>query len=148
MTTDQNITGRRSEENPMGSADSAAHAAHDAYVNAINSNDVDTLLETVTEDIVYLPPNSAAIIGKHDVRQWAGEYFDAFDSTWAKTSVEFIVRDDLAFEWYTYQSTDTPRDGTGEVVTDTGNGINIYRRGQDGTWRVWRDMWTTEAPAS
>jgi len=131
----------------MGDTDSAAHAAHDAYVNAINSNDVDALLRTVTDDIVYLPPNSPAIVGKQDVGQWVGEYFAAFDSKWVKTSVEFVVGDDLAYEWYTYQSTDTPRDGMGEVLDDSGNGINIYRRGDDGTWRVWRDMWTTEAPA-
>jgi ketosteroid isomerase-like protein len=132
----------------MGDTDSAAHAAHDAYLKAINSNDVDALLATVTDDVVYLPPNSPAIVGTRDVGQWVGEYFAAFDSKWVKTSVEFVVRDDLAYEWYTYQSTDTPRDGTGAVVTDRGNGINIYRRGNDGTWRVWRDMWTTEGPAA
>jgi ketosteroid isomerase-like protein len=32
-------------------------------------------------------------------------------------------------------------------MTDKGNGINIYRRTADGTWLVWRDMWTTETPA-
>jgi ketosteroid isomerase-like protein len=131
----------------MEEADSAAHAAHAAYVNAINSNDVNALLETVTDDVVYLPPNSTAIVGTNDLGQWLAEYFGAFDSKWVKTSVEFVVRDDLAYEWYTYKSTDTPRDGTGEIVTDNGNGINIYRRGDDGSWRVWRDMWTTEAPA-
>ena len=72
--------------------DSAAHAAHDAYVNAINSNDVDALLGTVTDDIVYLPPNSPAIVGTHDVRRWLAEYFAAFQSKWVKTSVEFVVR--------------------------------------------------------
>src|SRR3954452_10149955 len=102
---------------------------------------------TVTDDIVCLPPNWPAIVGTHDVGQWLGQYFAAFDSKWVKTSVEFVVRDDLAYEWYTYHSTDTPRGGAGDVATDTGNGINIYRRGDDGTWRVWRDMWTTEAPA-
>lgn len=131
----------------MRDADSAAHAAHDAYVNAINSNDVSTLLRTVTDDIVYLPPNSPAIVGAHDVGEWVGEYFAAFDSKWVKTSVEFVLRDDLAYEWYTYHSIDTARDGTGEVLEDKGNGVNIYLRGPDGTWRVWRDMWTTEAVA-
>jgi hypothetical protein len=34
------------------------------------------------------------------------------------------------------------------VVTDTGNGINIYRRGPDGVWRVARDASTTTRKAS
>ena len=132
----------------MTDTESAAHAAHAAYVNAINSNDVDALLATVTDDVVYLPPNSPAIVGSRDVGEWVAEYFSEFHSKWVKTSVEFVVRDDLAYEWYAYHSTDSPRDGAGEVVTDTGNGLNIYRRGDDGVWRVWRDMWTTEAPAT
>lgn len=131
----------------MGTSDTAAHAAHDAYVNAINSNDTAELLKTVTDDIVYLPPNSPAITGSRAVGEWVDEYFRAVSSKWVKTTVELVVTDDLAYEWYTFVATDTPRDG-GETTTDTGNGINIYRRGDDGVWRVWRDMWTTESPAS
>ena len=64
-------------------------------------------------------------------------------------SVEFNVRDDWAYERYTYMSVDTPRPsgpaaGT-SVVTDTGSGsgINNYQRGADGKWRVARDGWAT-----
>jgi hypothetical protein len=32
------------------------------------------------------------------------------------------------------------------VVTDTGDGINIYRRGDDGVWRVARDGWSSDQP--
>jgi ketosteroid isomerase-like protein len=131
----------------MPDADAAAHAAHDAYIDAINANNVDNFLATVTDDLVYLPPNSAAIVGKSDVGPWVQAYFEAFHTEWVKTTIEFVVQGDLAYEWYTYQVTDTPRDG-GDVTTDSGNGINIYRRGADGTWRVSRDVWATDAPAS
>jgi ketosteroid isomerase-like protein len=131
----------------MADNDTAAHAAHDAYINAINSNNVDNLLATVTDDVVYLPPNSPAIVGKGDVGPWVQGYFEAFHTKWVKTMVEFVVQGDLGYEWYTYQATDTSRDG-GEVTTDSGNGINIYRRGDDGTWRVSRDAWATDRPAS
>ena len=124
----------------------AAHAAHEAYVIAINSNKASNLMATVTDDIVYLPPNSPAIVGKSKVGRWVEDYFGAFETKWVKTSVEFVVQGDLAYEWYTYQATDTPRNG-GRVITDSGNGINIYRRGGDGTWRVSRDAWATDHPA-
>jgi ketosteroid isomerase-like protein len=131
----------------MADTDTAAHAAHDAYINAINSNNLDKYLATITDDIVYLPPNSPAIVGKGEVGPWAQAYFEAFQTQWVKTTIEFVVQGDLAYEWYTYQVTDTPRDG-GDVTTDSGNGINIYRRGADGTWRVSRDVWATDRPAS
>jgi len=39
---------------------SVEHAAHDAYVSAINSNDVETLLADLTDDIVYQSPGEPA----------------------------------------------------------------------------------------
>ncbi len=75
------------------------------------------------------------------------DYFTAYESKWEKTSKEFIVRGDWAYEWYAYSSVDTPRPGGPAagtpVVTDSGNGINIYRRSADGAWRVARDGWST-----
>jgi ketosteroid isomerase-like protein len=123
----------------------AAHRAHDAYLAAINSNDLDTFLNTVTDDIVFIAPNSPVMVGKAEVGPWVGGYFGAFETTWEKTSVEFVVSGDWAFERYTYKAVDTPRGG-GEAYTDTGNGINIYRLGADGVWRVARDAWATNQP--
>ena len=129
----------------MTETDPAAHAAHDAYVKAINSNDVDNLLATVADDVVYLPPNSPAIVGKGEVGPWVKDYFEAFETQWVKKTIEFVVQGDLAYEWYSYEATDTAKDG-GDVTTDSGNGINIYRRGPDATWRVSRDAWATDRP--
>ena len=128
--------------------EAAAKQAHVTYLAAINSNDLAQFNAVITDDIVYLPPNSAALVGKAAVSDFAKGYFEAYRTVWVKTSVEFIVRDDWAYERYTYKSVDTPRpggpaDGT-PVVTDTGNGINIYQRGADGKWRVARDGWGTD----
>jgi uncharacterized protein (TIGR02246 family) len=131
----------------MTDVDAAVHAAHEAYINAINSNNLDNVLAAVTDDIVFLPPNSAAIVGKDQVRPWVEQYFESFHTEWVKTTVELHVQGDLAYEWYTYQATDTPRDG-GKKTTDSGNGVNIYRPGGDGTWRVARDVWATDRTAS
>ena len=77
-------------------------------------------------------------------------YYEAYTTVWVKESIEFVVEDGLAYETYRYKSVDTPRaDGPAAgtpVVTDTGNGINIYRRGADGRWRVSRDAWATDRP--
>ena len=100
------------------------------------------ILTTVTDDIVLLPPNSEPIAGKEAVGAWVAGYFEAIQTVWTKTTVELVVADGLAYEWYRYHVVDTPRDG-GESATDTGNGVNIYRIDADGTWRVWRDIWAT-----
>jgi ketosteroid isomerase-like protein len=140
--------GGGSDAEDAAANEAGAEKAHVAYVAAINSNDLAQFNATITDDIVYLPPNSPALVGRAAVSEFAKGYFEAYQTVWVKTSVEFTVRDDLAYERYTYKSVDTPRPGGPAagtpVVTDTGNGINIYQRGADGKWRVARDGWATD----
>ncbi len=51
----------------------AVHAAHEVYVNAINSNNVDQVLAILTDDIVYQAPHEPEIVGKDAVRAWIEE---------------------------------------------------------------------------
>jgi ketosteroid isomerase-like protein len=120
--------------------DVAAHQAHDAYVTAINSNNLETLLAVLTEDVVFLSAHEPAMVGKAAVRPWLEGYLEAFTTHWDKPVQEFVVTGDWAFERYTYKSADTPLAG-GAVVEDTGWGLVIYHRDADGTWRVARDAW-------
>lgn len=118
-------------------------AAHDGYVTAINSNNVDILMADLTDDVVFQAQGAPEIIGAAAVREWVAGYFGAFKTKWEKTSIGFTVSGDWAFERYTYKSTDTDRK-TGKVTTDTGKGINIFRRGADGKWRVAIDGWSSD----
>ena len=124
----------------------SAQDAHDAYLAAINANDLDALMAAVTDDIVLIAPNAPAMAGKDVVGGWVAGYFDAVETAWEKTSLELVVSGDWAFERYAYTATDTPHGG-GAAYTDSGNGINIYRKGDDGVWRVARDAWATDRPA-
>ena len=118
-------------------------AAHGGYVAAINSNDVDTLMSDLTDDIVYQAPGAPEVVGKAAVKAWVVSYFGAYRTRWRKTSIGFTVSGDWAFERYTYKSTDTDI-MTGAVTTDVGKGINIFRREADGRWRVAIDGWSSD----
>jgi ketosteroid isomerase-like protein len=122
-------------------------AAHGGYVAAINSNDVDTLMAGLTGDIVYQAPGAPEVVGKAAVREWVAGYFGAYQTKWEKTSIGFTVNGDWAFERYIYKSSDTDKK-TGAVTTDIGKGINVYRRGADGKWRVAIDGWSSDKPAT
>jgi ketosteroid isomerase-like protein len=119
--------------------------AHTSFVRAINSNDLETFLGELTEDVVFMAPNQPRLVGKAAVRPWAQGYLDAYRTQWKKTTLELVELGDWAFEQYSYESTDTPRAG-GPVLRDTGKGIIVYRRGQDGVWRVARDAWNSDLP--
>jgi ketosteroid isomerase-like protein len=72
-------------------------------------------------------------------------YFGAYRIQWEKTSIAFTVIGDWAFERYIYKSKDVDKK-TGAVTTDQGKGINIFRRGADGKWRVAIDGWSSDVP--
>lgn len=118
-------------------------AAHGGYVIAINSNSPDVLLADLTEDVVYQVPGSPELVGKPAVRKWVSDYFGAYQTNWEKTSLGFTVAGDTAYERYTYQATDTDRK-TGQVTASTGKGVNVFRKGQDGKWRVAIDGWSSD----
>ena len=128
------------------SADLAAHQVHEAYVAAINSNDLPTLLDMLTDDVVFLSAHEPVMVGKAAVRPWLEGYLKAYRTHWDKPVQEFVVNGDWAFERYSYTSSDTPIAG-GDRVTDTGWGLVIYHHDADGKWRVARDAWGPDHPA-
>ena len=72
--------------------------------------------------------------------------FGAYQTHWEKTSLGSTIIGDWAFERYTYKSKDVEKK-TRAVTTDTGKGINIFRRGADGKWRVAVDGWSSDHAA-
>jgi len=126
-------------------ADAAAHLAHEAYVTAINSNDLETLLDMLTDDVVFLAAHAPPMVGKDQVRPWLEGYMAAYETHWDKPVQEFVVSGEWAFERYSYKSTDTPRAG-GDVIEDTGWGLVIYHHDADGKWRVARDAFGPDHP--
>ena len=126
-------------------SDATAHQAHEAYVTAINSNNLESLLGMLTEDVVFLSAHEPVMVGKAAVRPWLEAYLKAFKTHWDKLVQEFVVSNDWAFERYSYKSTDTPLAG-GAVVEDTGWGLVIYHHDADGKWRVARDAWGPDRP--
>lgn len=116
------------------------------YVDRINSNNAEEILNGLTDDIVYQAPHAPEVAGKAAVREWLTEYLAAYETKWEKTALDFAVSGDWAFERYAYKSTDKDR-ATGEISEDVGKGVNIYHHDADGQWRVARDGWSTDLPA-
>lgn len=127
------------------SAETAAHQAHENYVSAINSNNLDSMLAMMTDDVVFLAPNSPVMVGKENLLPWLEGYLQAFKTHWDKTVEEFQVCGEWAFERYSYKSTDTSLED-GSVFKDTGWGLVIYHQDADGKWRVARDAWGQDHP--
>lgn len=125
------------------SADTDAHMAPEAYVTAINSNNLQSLLGMLTEDVVFMGPNAKPYVGKRAVRAWSAARLRTYRTHWDKPVQEFVVSGNWAFERYAYTSSDTPVQG-GAPLVDTGWGFAVYHRDGDGKWRVARDAWSSD----
>ena len=147
ITTLSGCAGPQAQSAASATADSTAHRAHQAYVEAINSNNLDSVLGMLTSDVVFLSANEPVMVGKAAVRHWLEGYIAAYRTHWDKPVQEFVVAGDWAFERYSYTSTDTARTG-GTVVRDTGWGLLLYHHDADGKWRVARDAFGPDHPVS
>ena len=125
---------------------------HDAYVAAINTNKVDLWLETLGDDVVYLVPNQAALVGKDAVGGWVRRYLQEVTTRWTKSVQDVQVSGDWALGRYIYTASDSvvihdPETEGGGTANDSGWGLVVYHRDARGAWRVARDAWGSDRPA-
>jgi uncharacterized protein (TIGR02246 family) len=115
------------------------------YDAAATAGNVDAYMALYADDAVSMPPNEPARTGKEEIR--AG--FVAFleENTVQLTSQvdEVRVSGDLAFLRVAYDETVTPKAG-GEPTQPHGKWLVILQRQPDGSWKWWREMWSSYTP--
>jgi uncharacterized protein (TIGR02246 family) len=121
------------------------------YNAAINAGVLDQWASFVAEDAVILPPDEPPIIGMDEIRPRYAAVFDAYAFQFAGRAEEITVAGHLAVVRASIEETLTPKSGA-EPIEVRGAWLLILRK-QDGSWKLWRNMWsvfppTTEMPAS
>jgi len=114
-------------------------------IAAVNAGNVEGFLTVLTEDVIGMPPNEPAIIGKDATRAWMQNFLDQFAVQGAYTSSDIVVAGDWAFEHFSGNWTLTPKAG-GESIAETFKGIHIYQRQADGSWKIAWDTWNSDNP--
>ena len=124
-------------------------AAAEEESNAITSGDAERYMAILSEDAVFMPPNSLSKSGE-ELRQWLREFL-------GQTAVEClqmvhgetVIAGDLAYHEYGRSWRTRPRAG-GPAAIAHFKGLHIVRRQEDGSWKLARNIWnvspTTAAP--
>ena len=128
-------------------ADRAAiEAVREAEGAAFSAENIDAVMDVVTDDIVMMGPNEPLVSGREAVREWANGFTAMFSITFNSYETDEIeVAGDLAYERYTAHWTITPKDGS-DAVDEILKGIHIFRRQADGSWKIARDIWNSDEP--
>ena len=130
---------------PMTFGDRAkAEAATRAYRDAWMTNSADRVMATLTPDATIYPSGLAPVSGAAAIRAF---FFPAGTTTrvvaMELTIDETRVDGDMAVTSGSGSLTfvTTTKDGAQPARTQKSWHVNILRRQQDGSWRIWRRMW-------
>jgi uncharacterized protein (TIGR02246 family) len=118
------------------------------YDAAVTAGDGAAVLPLYAEDVISMPPDEASSVGRAGMEENFAEMEEAFEAnTFQLTSVvdEVEVAGDLAFARVTFDETITPTAG-GDTELMHGNWLIIFKRQEDGSWKIWREMWSVFTP--
>jgi uncharacterized protein (TIGR02246 family) len=110
-------------------------------VAALNAHNIDALLAFYAEDARMLPPGAPPIVGKAAIRDLANAFVSA--GVVVTHNLEEVVVSkggDLAYVSYSYELSFTGPEGS--PITETGKDITIYKKANDGSWKLAIDMWS------
>ena len=107
------------------------------HLDAVESLDVDRLLNCMTEDFMEMPANMPRVVGKQAYGEYFSTWIGFFESLKKKemsfVSDEFVVTADWAFQIGTYSTIFTLQDDS--LIEDTGNYVWIFKIDYDGNWK-------------
>jgi len=112
---------------------------------AVTAGDTEGVLALYAEDAVFSPPDAPPLTVE-ELRSLYGGMFE--ESTFAFTSevIEVAVSGDLAVLRASYDETVTPK-AEGEPYDQGGTWLVVLRKQSDGSWKLWRDMWSIVPPS-
>ena len=133
-------------QGPATAADLAAiNGVHDEYFSAMNSGDAAGYVARLTEDVVFMPPNEQATIGKEANRARIQRAFDQAEFEMTSSLEEVVIFGNWAFGRNTASGTATPKAG-GESREIGNKGILIFQRQPDGSWKIARRIRNNNHP--
>lgn len=120
----------------MQAQTTALKQRHQAWVEAVNSGDLEGWVAIVTEDIVWIPPGQTVIEGRAALAEWLRPFLEAYEYEYATTGQAVWVVGERALEQSDYVSQLRSRGG-GEALEHVGSYVALWRW-EEGRWYMER----------
>ena len=115
-------------------------------LGALRSDNSDSLMALMAEDVVLMPPNEPVLKGKAAVRAWYDQFLTQLHtSSLTVSNREVLLGDGFATEVANYEWGLAPVAG-GAPVLDSGGYMQVWRRDPKGQWLFSREIWNSSKP--
>ena len=129
-------------------ADIAAIKLYDQqWLAALAQGDAETLRDLTAEDHITFPTNMPPFIGRDANYAANSKWFEKYEVREEWFPRDLVVTGDWAYECGYFTAASQPRGG-GEVTHFTGNYLRILRRQSDGSWKMVREMASSDKPTA
>ncbi|MGD9346327.1 MAG: SgcJ/EcaC family oxidoreductase [Candidatus Aminicenantes bacterium] len=119
-------------------------AANAKFGEAVRAGDAAMLASYYTEDATLLPPNSEMIKGRAAVEAyWAGGFQMGIKDV-LLTTVDVMGMGDLVCEIGTAKVSLQPEEM--DAMEDMAKYLVVWKKGDDGMWRLHVDIWNSSLP--
>lgn len=115
------------------------------YASSFSSGDLDSWISLWADHGIQMAPDAPAVIGKEQIRAKYESIFPQFIFKLAIANEEVRVAGDWAFSTGTYTASITPK-AEGETAEVAGKYLTILERQTDGSWKIVRDCFNSNAP--
>jgi len=114
------------------------------YQQALNANDIDTILDLYGRDPVFMPQHAPAMIGREAVRAAYQHVFDTIklDITFSIQEIEELGE----VAWARTSSAGRTRILSAGIEVDEGNNELFVFRKEGGDWKIHRYLFSTTQP--
>src|SRR5262249_54459827 len=124
--------------------DRAAIAANsDAWFNAAGAHKPEVAAALYTEDAVLMAPELPEIRGRQAIADFLSHLPRIEKFTWERHEV--VGGNDLAYSWGAYTMVSYAPQAR-HPITEKGKYLEIWRKQPDGSWKISRDIYNSDAP--
>jgi len=111
----------------------------EAWAEAYRTENLDALVDLYTDDAWVMARRQPARIGREEIREFFSSIIGMYELDVRFYMEELVVDGDFAHSIAKFALTYEPVDGS-DPIDDFGRALILYQKGDDGQWRIWRDM--------
>ncbi|MFQ5710050.1 MAG: YybH family protein [bacterium] len=137
--------GQQNRQVDLAQVRQAIESNNAKFVDAFNQGDAAAVAALYTQDATLMPPNSEMIRGKEGVQDFWNQLIQSGVKDVALTTVTVQGGHSLVYEIGTYSLKIQAQGQT--AGEDSGKYVVLWKRQDDGTWKLQADIWNSSLPA-